>query len=179
MEGRKCQEGQRGGRRTPPESRRWGLGARLEWPQAFEMSVLLSHPSFALKILTEGPGQSLSLPRGELGGLAVTWQGRGNQERGTLAPDLGLQGAGQPQGKKIVSGLVRCNQARRSLQGAGPGCAWQVTVISSQRAGLIGQTLPQGDCLPATARVATRVRVPLRWLCASAGYSWSCGERDS
>lgn len=42
-----------------------------------EMSVLLSHPSFALKMCeAEGPGQSLSLPRG---GLRV-WRSHGREE---------------------------------------------------------------------------------------------------
>lgn len=66
-----------------------------------QMSVLLSHPSFALKMCVKLRDQArVSHSPEESWGFGGHMAGKRESERGTLAPDLGLQGAGQPQGKK-------------------------------------------------------------------------------
>lgn len=65
-----------------------------------EMSVLLSHPPFALKMCVKLRDQA-RVPHSpeESWGFGSHMAGRRGSERGTLAPDLGVQGAGQAQGK--------------------------------------------------------------------------------
>ena len=81
-----------------------------------EMSVLLRHPSFALKMCVKLRHQArVSHSPEESWGFGSHMAGRRGSERGTLAPDLGAQGS--PRANKVASGLVRCNQAKRGLQG--------------------------------------------------------------
>ena len=47
----------------------------------------------------------------------VTWQGGGDQREGLWPLTWGCTAQGSPRANKMASGLVRCNQSRRGLQG--------------------------------------------------------------
>lgn len=126
----------------------------------------------------DGPGQSLSLPRGELG----VWQSHGREEgirEGLWPLTWGCRAQGSPRANKMASGLVRCNQAKRGLQGLALAVPGRSLGHQFLEGGTHRPGPPPGGLSSCRCRSCSQSRGPLAMALCWCWLQLVCGERDS